>query len=58
MPPYRAVVSKSQSRALFAKAAKGEISEEEARGKTRAANWKRLPERVSKRRPARKGGRS
>ncbi len=47
MPPYKPVVSKSQSRALFAKAERGEgISEEDARGKTAVADWKRLPNRV------------
>lgn len=45
MPPYRPVVSKAQSRALFAKAGRGELSMDEARGKTRAANFKKLPER-------------
>ena len=56
MPPYKPVVSRSQSRALFAAASRGEISEDEARGKTKAANWKRLPERV-KRKNTRKGRR-
>jgi hypothetical protein len=47
MPPYKPVVSKAQSRALFAKAERGEgISMEDAKGKTRAANWKKLPQRV------------
>lgn len=50
MPPYRPVVSKAQSRALFAKADRGEMSEAEARGKTRAAKGKKLPERVRRRR--------
>ena len=50
MPPYKPVVSKAQSRALFAKAEKGELPMDEAKGKTRAANWKRLPQRVPKRR--------
>lgn len=45
MPPYTPVVSRAQSRALFAKANRGEISMDDAKGKTRAANWKRLPER-------------
>ena len=49
MPPYTAVKSKAQSRKLFALAERGEIAESEARGKTRAANWKRLPARKSKR---------
>jgi hypothetical protein len=49
MPPYSAVKSKAQSRLLFAKAARGEgISMEDARGKTRAANFKKLPDRVKK----------
>lgn len=47
MPPYTPVVSKAQSRALFAKANRGEISMDEAKGKTRAANFKSLPERVA-----------
>lgn len=50
MPPYHAVTSKVQSRKLFALAKEGKISEDEARGKTRAANWKKLPTRAPKRR--------
>ncbi len=47
MPPYTPVVSKAQSRALFAKAERGEgISMEDARGKTAAANFSSLPDRV------------
>lgn len=50
MPPYTPVVSKSQSRALFAKARRGEgISMADARGKTRAANFTKLPARKAKR---------
>jgi len=45
MPPYTAVTSKAQSRKLFALAGRGEISESDARGKTRAANFSSLPER-------------
>ena len=45
MPPYAPVTSKAQSRKLFALAGRGEISESDARGKTRAANFKSLPER-------------
>lgn len=45
MPPYTAVTSKAQSRKLFALANRGEISEADARGKTRAANFSKLPER-------------
>ncbi len=44
MPPYTKVTSKAQSRKLFALAAEGKISKAEARGKTRAANWDRLPQ--------------
>ena len=51
MPPYKAVTSKSQSRALFAKARRGEgISMEDARGKTRAADFSSLPERKGSKR--------
>lgn len=50
MPPYNPVTSKSQSRKLFALANTGEISMDEARGKTRAADFKSLPERKAKRR--------
>lgn len=50
MPPYKPVVSKAQSRLLFAKANRGELSMAEAKGKTRAANFKALPQRVRKRR--------
>lgn len=46
MPPYEPVKSKAQSRALFALAKRGEVSEEDARGKTRAADFESLPERV------------
>lgn len=53
MPPYTPVVSKAQSRALFAKANRGELSMDEAKGKTRAANFKSLPERVKKKAPRR-----
>jgi hypothetical protein len=47
---YTAVKSKAQSRKLFALARRGEIAEHEARGKTRAADWKRLPARKAPRR--------
>ena len=50
---YKPVVSKAQSRKLFALAGRGEIAESEARGKTRAANWKKLPKRKAKRRAGR-----
>lgn len=53
MPPYKAVKSKAQSRKLFALAHRGEISESEARGKTRAANFKELPNRVRAKRRSR-----
>lgn len=48
MPPYKAVTSKAQSRKLFALANRGEITMSEAHGKTRAANWKSLPDHVSR----------
>jgi hypothetical protein len=48
MPPYKAVKSKAQSRKLFALAAQGKISEAEARGKTKAANFSKLPQHVKK----------
>lgn len=57
MPPYTPVKSKAQSRALFAKARRGELSMDEARGKTRAANFKRLPERKGSKRGARRSAR-
>ena len=47
MPPYKAVTSKAQSRKLFSLVGQGRMSEDEARGKTRAASWKKLPERAS-----------
>jgi hypothetical protein len=47
MPPYKPVVSKAQSRKLFALAAEGKISEAEAEGKTRAANWEKLPTKTN-----------
>jgi hypothetical protein len=52
MPPYNPVTSKAQSRKLFALANRGELSMDEARGKTRAANFKSLPERKTPRRGA------
>lgn len=45
MPPYTPVTSKAQSRKLFALADRGEISLDDARGKTRAANYAKLPNR-------------
>jgi hypothetical protein len=45
---YTPVKSKAQSRALFAKANRGELPMHEARGKTRAADFKSLPERKGK----------
>ena len=49
MPPYTPVTSRAQSRKMFALANRGEISMEDARGKTRAANFKSLPERATTR---------
>lgn len=57
MPPYKAVTSKAQSRKLFALANRGELSMDEAKGKTRAANFKSLPERKGKGRKSRKSRR-
>ena len=57
MPPYQPVVSKSQSRALFAKAERGELSMDEAKGKTRAADFEELPERIKKRKGTSRGKR-
>lgn len=57
MPPYKPVVSDAQRRLLFAKARRGEISMDEARGKARAAKGRRLPRHVrrsSRRRKARR----
>lgn len=48
MPPYKPVVSKAQSRKLFALANRGELSMADARGKTRAAKGEKLPEHVRK----------
>jgi hypothetical protein len=62
MPPYKPITSKAQGRKLFALADRGEISEDDARGKVRAANFKKLPERKGspkgKRPPFRKFARS
>ncbi len=50
MPPYKPVVSKAQSRKLFALAERGEgISMDDAKGKTREANFADLPQRKVKR---------
>jgi hypothetical protein len=48
MPPYTPVKSKAQSRALFAAARRGEISLDDAKGKTRAADFSSLPERTTR----------
>jgi hypothetical protein len=45
VPPYRKVTSKAQSRKLFALAREGKLSLADARGKTRAADFSKLPER-------------
>lgn len=57
MPPYNPVVSKAQGKKMFALAERGDISEDEARGKVRAANWKSLPERKMKRKGSSRGKR-
>lgn len=46
MPPYKAAKSRAQVKKLFALAEQGKISEADARGKTRAANFSTLPNRV------------
>lgn len=48
--PHTPVTSKAQSRKLFALARRGEISLADAKGKTRAADWDRLPARKGRRR--------
>ena len=48
MPPYTPVKSEAQRGKLFALAAEGKISEDEARGKARAAKGKKLPRRVKR----------
>ena len=50
MPPYKPVKSVARRNKLFALAAEGKISEDEARGKARAAKGRKLPRRVGKRR--------
>lgn len=49
MPPYAPVTSKAQSRLLFAKAHRGELSLDDAKGKTEAADFPSLPERKAAR---------
>ena len=53
MPPYKPVVSQAQRGKLFAMAERGEISEDEARGKARAAKGRKLPKRVGSKRRSR-----
>lgn len=49
MPPYTPVVSKAQSRKLFALASEGKISMADAEGKTRAVpKWDRLPNKIAR----------
>ena len=55
MPPYSGVKSKSQGRKLFALVRQGKMSEEEARGKMRAAEGKKLPEHVEPSKKKKKG---
>lgn len=50
MPPYTPVKSKAQAKKMFVLADEGKISEDDARGKVRAANYKKLPTRVPRRR--------
>lgn len=53
MPPYKPVVSEAQRGKLFALANEGKISEDEARGKARAAASRKLPRRVKRRKAGR-----
>lgn len=46
MPPYQAVTSKAQSRKLFVLEAQGKLKPGEAAGKTKAADYRRLPQHV------------
>ena len=46
MPPYKPVTSKAESRKLFSLAEQGKLSMADAKGKTRAADWPKLPEHV------------
>lgn len=46
MPPYKPVTSRAQARKLWALAREGKVSVEDAKGKTGAAAWGKLPERV------------
>lgn len=56
MPPYTPAVSKAQSRKFFALANRGEMSMEDAKGKTRAADFSSLPERKGSKRVRRRNG--
>lgn len=47
MPPYTPVTSKAQSRKLFQLVSIGKLSMAEAKGKTEAADWSKLPARAS-----------
>lgn len=47
---YKPVVSTAQRGKLFALASEGKISEDEARGKARAAKGRKLPRHVSRKR--------
>lgn len=49
MPPYKPIVSTKQRGMLFHLAEEGKISEDEARGKARAAKGRKLPRYVGKR---------
>ena len=48
MPPYQKNRSKAQQRLMFAKAARGEVSMADARGRARASKGSPLPEKVGK----------
>ncbi len=57
MPPYKPNKSMAQQRKMFALANRGEISMDEARGKARASEGKKLPARVGRKSPKRGGKR-
>ena len=54
MPPYSPNASKAQQRLMFAKANRGEVSMDDAVGRARASEGKKLPERVGRKRSSRR----
>jgi uncharacterized protein YjhX (UPF0386 family) len=53
MPPYKPHASKAQQRLLHAKAARGEISQEEIKGKDNSTNFSHLREVVKRKKKVR-----